>query len=565
MATLFHHGSILTMTDQDERPESVLVRDGLIEHVGPLAEGRALLREGDEEVDLDGAALLPGFIDPHGHLLTHGMMAACVDLAEVRSIDEMVAALREELARRPDADADRALIGVRYDPALLAEHRHPTRHDLDRVSTTVPVFVLHRSVHMGVGSTETLRRSAITAELPDPEGGRFGREADGRTPDGYIEELSALAAVGRGLAVEGGGTALIPGLAIDPAEALRLAQQDYLRHGITTAQEGAADPAAVDALAAAAQAGALDLDVVAYPLMSHGGAGCFADHPELAGAYRGNLRLGGYKIILDGSPQARSAWMSSPYEPLEEGPVPADATAEAGADAAAEEPGACACGYPALRDEELAGYVDLAVEQGRQLIVHCNGDAAAEQWIRAWEQVLERDPAASRMRPVMIHAQTVRPDQILRMARADMIASIFAVHVYFWGDVHLRNLGPVRGRRISPTRTALDAGLRVTLHQDAPVTPPDMMLTIWAAVNRISREGRPIGLEQRISTWEALRAVTADAAHQYGEEDSKGTIRPGIRADLVVLDRDPLATAPEQLRDIRVLRTIKDGRTVHRA
>lgn len=132
-------------------------------------------------------------------------------------------------------------------------------------------------------------------------------------------------------------------------------------------------------------------------------------------------------------------------------------------------------------------------------------------------------------------------------------------------DVHLRNFGPARGRRISPARSALDRGVRVTLHQDTPVTPPDMLLTIWAAVNRISRTGQEIGPEERISVWEALRAVTVEAAHQYGEEDSKGQIREGMRADLVILSDDPLAVAPRDLREITVLETIKDGEVAYRA
>lgn len=197
--------------------------------------------------------------------------------------------------------------------------------------------------------------------------------------------------------------------------------------------------------------------------------------------------------------------------------------------------------------------------------MHCNGDAAAQLWVDTAERVGADHPALLEARPVMIHSQTVRDDQLDRMSKLGMIASIFSVHTWFWGDVHLRNLGPVRGRRVSPARSALDRGVRVTLHQDTPVTPPDMLLTIWAAVNRISRTGQEIGPEERISTWEALRAVTVEAAHQYGEEDSKGQIREGMRADLVILSEDPLATAPECLREIAVLETLKDGVVMHRA
>ena len=326
---------------------------------------------------------------------------------------------------------------------------------------------------------------------------------------------------------------------------MQLAAEDYLRHGITTAQEGAADPTTVPGLVAAARTGGIGLDVVVYPVVQTGTA-VYEANPEFDRDYVGRLRLGGYKMILDGSPQARSAWMSEPYAA-----IPGD-----------ECPG---CAYPIHSPEQVEDFVRQVAAQGRQLIVHCNGDPAAELWVSTVERVGAEMPACREARPVIIHAQTVRDDQLDRMAPLGMIASIFSVHTWFWGDVHLRNFGPERGHRISPARSALDRGIRVTLHQDSPVTPPDMILTIWAAVNRISRTGQEIGPEQRISTWEALRSVTADAAYQYGEEDSKGLIREGMRADLVIMSDDPLATAPQDLRDLEVLTTIKDGVVVYPA
>ncbi|UEJ84166.1 amidohydrolase family protein [Brachybacterium halotolerans subsp. kimchii] len=298
-------------------------------------------------------------------------------------------------------------------------------------------------------------------------------------------------------------------------------------------------------LAEAARAGELPLDLVVYPVAAWG-APAREQFAEFTGDYAGRLRLGGYKLILDGSPQARSAWMSEPYEP-----IPGD-----------EHPG---CAYPAHSDEQVLAWTRELAADGVQLIAHCNGDAAAQQWTDTVTQVGAENPALLAERPVMIHAQTVRDDQLETMARLGMIASIFSVHTFFWGDAHLRNFGPRRGRRVSPARSALDRGVRVTLHQDSPVTPPDMLLSIWAAVNRISREGTPVGPEERISTWEALRAVTTDAAYQYGEEETKGQLSEGMRADLVILSADPLATDPQDLRDIEVLTTIKDGEVVHSA
>ncbi|MGP5365359.1 amidohydrolase [Brachybacterium tyrofermentans] len=540
--TLYHSGPILTMVDQDDAPEAVIVRDGRIAFVGALDAARAQLGTDATEVDLAGRALLPSFIDSHGHLLQHGALAALVDLEDATSIEDIVVAFRERLDQRDEGDRS-PLIGAKYDPNLLADGRHPTRFDLDAVSTEVPVFALHRSMHVAVGNSVLVDGAGLTADTPDPEGGRFGRTADG-TPDGYVEEHPAMAAFAATLDPEGSG-GLLPGGAADPSRAVSLAVEDYLRHGITTAQEGAADPTGIAGLVGVARAGGIGLDLVCYPVVQSGTV-AYDAHPDFAGEYVGGLRLGGYKMILDGSPQARSAWMSEPYAA-----IPGD-----------ECPG---CAYPIHSPEQVEKYVREVAAQGCQLIVHCNGDAAAELWVTTVERVGAEVPALLEARPVMIHAQTVRDDQLERMAQLGMIASIFSVHTWFWGDVHLRNFGPERGRRVSPARSALDRGVRITLHQDSPVTPPDMLLTIWAAVNRISRAGRPVGLEQRISTWEALRAVTADAAYQYGEEDSKGLIRDGMRADLVILSANPLTTAPQDLRDLEVLTTIKDGEVVFQA
>ncbi|MGP9613508.1 amidohydrolase [Brachybacterium sp. AOP42-B2-9] len=542
METLYHSGRILTMVAQDDAPEAMLVRDGRIAAVGPLDEVRMRAAAGAEAVDLAGRTLMPSFIDSHGHLLQHGMLAALVDLEHARSIAEIVTAFRDRLAQREAGDHT-PLIGAKYDPQLLAEGRHPTRADLDTVTTELPVFALHRSMHVAVGNSFLVDGAGLTAETPDPEGGRFGRSTDG-TPDGYVEEHPAMAAFMPLLSPDGGG-GLLPSSAADPAQAAELAAADYLRHGITTAQEGAADPATIAGLVDVARRNQLGLDVVVYPVVQSGTT-AFDQFPEFADDYVGRLRLGGYKMILDGSPQARSAWMSEPYAPIE----------------GDEEPG---CAYPIHTPQEVEDFTRAVAEQGKQLIVHCNGDAAAELWVSTAERIGAEHPALLKSRPVMIHAQTVRDDQLERMAPLGMIASIFSCHTWFWGDVHLRNFGPVRGRRVSPARSALDHGVRVTLHQDTPVTPPDMLLTIWAAVNRISRTGQPVGLEQRISTWEALRAVTCEAAYQYGEEDSKGQIREGMRADLVILSADPLSTPPQDLREIEVLQTIKDGEVVFRA
>ena len=202
-----------------------------------------------------------------------------------------------------------------------------------------------------------------------------------------------------------------------------------------------------------------------------------------------------------------------------------------------------------------------ALERDVQLLAHCNGDRAAEQYLSVMER-LERETGRRLRRPVMIHAQLVGRDQLPRLKALGMIPSFFVAHVYHWGEVHVKNFGLERAEHISPAGTACALGIPFTFHQDSPVIQPNMMETVWCAVNRRTKTGRLLGEEERISTLEALKAVTVYAAYQYFEEDRKGSLAVGKAADFVILGQDPLTADPMALRDIPVLETIKDGRTI---
>ena len=260
------------------------------------------------------------------------------------------------------------------------------------------------------------------------------------------------------------------------------------------------------------------------------------------GDYTGRLRIGGYKIVLDGSPQGRTAWMSKPYvngEPEY-------------------------CGYPWMKNELVDNLVKKAVSARKQILAHCNGDAASEQFISAYEKAVDKISNKEDLRPVMIHCQTVRNDQLERMSRLKMIASMFVGHVWYWGDIHMRNFGPERGKHISPVRDAIDKGVVVSFHQDTPVTKPDMLHSVWCAVNRISRSGKIIGEEQSVVVYDALKAITINAAYQYFEEKTKGSIKEGKIADLVILSHSPLEIDQKEIRNIKVLETIKEGETIYK-
>ena len=225
----------------------------------------------------------------------------------------------------------------------------------------------------------------------------------------------------------------------------------------------------------------------------------------------------------------------------------------------------------------MDGQVRGAVENGRQILAHCNGDAASGQYLAALEKAAAASPdkpdkpervdkleKIRALRPVMIHCQTVRDDQLDEMKELGVIPSIFVAHTWYWGDVHLKNLGPERGAHISPVRAALERGLVYNFHQDTPVLEPDMLQTVWCAANRVTRGGQPIGQDQCVGVYDALKGVTCNAAYAYHEEERKGTLEEGKLADLVILDRNPLKTDKRKIRDIQVLETVKEGETLYR-
>ena len=284
----------------------------------------------------------------------------------------------------------------------------------------------------------------------------------------------------------------------------------------------------------------LKLDIVVY-IMAEDYANAAIEFPEHINKYKDRIKIGGAKLILDGSPQGKSAWLTMPYENETE-----------------------YCGYPIHTDMEVEQVLLDSIKGNYQILVHCNGDAAAQQFINEYKKSFNMtSDAGTDLRPVMIHCQTIRDDQLDEMKKLRIIPSIFIGHVYYWGDVHLKNLGNIRGNHISPVKSALDRGLIYNFHQDAPVTRPNMLHSVWCAVNRLSKGGRSIGEDQCIGVYDALKGVTINAAYEYHEEEQKGSIKEGKKADLIILDNNPLEVDKLKIKDIRVVETIKSGETVY--
>lgn len=521
--TLYFNGPILTMAEP-LYAQALVTEGAFIRYVGSLEEAECAAGPGARRVDLAGRALLPAFLDAHSHLaaMANGLLQAPLeDCADVCRVCQRMA----DFIRERKIPRGAWVKGKGYDQNTLAEGAPPDRWALDRTCPDHPVVIQHASGHMGVFNSLALERLGVTEDTTCPPGGFMARDGAGRLT-GYMEETAFLSLLSQA-PME------------DPAQLLAAfsdAQDRYAAHGIATVQEGMLSAPLVPLYRELIRQDRLKLDVVGY---ADGGdpaaAGAFSD---CRGAYRGHFKLGGYKIFLDGSPQGRTAWMRQPY---------------------VDEPDYR--GYPTLTDDQVYERVCLAADHGMQLLAHCNGDAAAEQFLSA----VEKSAAAGRKldRPVMIHAQLLGLDQLERVKSLGVIPSFFVAHVYHWGEVHVENFGPSRAAEISPAGSALALDLPFTFHQDAPVIQPDMLETVWCAVNRRTKAGRLLGPNQRISALAALKAVTVNAARQYFEEDQKGSLVPGKRADLVILSGDPLAVDPAAIREIQVLETIKAGTTIY--
>lgn len=530
MNKIYYNGDIITMKSKDDNPTAIVTDEDKIIFVGDYDAAKGLYEDA-QQVNLEGKTIMPGFIDPHSHFFQTAQSIYMCDLSDAGSFSDIIEILDSYKKKH---DGVEMIFACGYDHNFLKEYAHPDKKILDAVSDTIPIYISHVSGHMGVANSALLKLAGITDDTPDPEGGRFGRYDDGSL-SGYMEEIPAL------MKILG---AAMPLIKIDMPSQLKKAQELYFRYGVTTVQEGAASKDVALGLARLAYAGLLDIDVVAY-IMDEEYADCAKQmHEYTLGTYIDHVRIGGSKIILDGSPQGKSAWLSQPYENEEN-----------------------YCGYPS---HELAYVEDAcrrALKGGYQILAHCNGDAAAEQFIEAYSRekaFADKVCSDTDTRPVMIHCQTVRDDQLDKMAEIKMIPSIFAGHIYFWGEVHRNNLGEKRAARISPVKSAVERGLVFNLHQDTPVTKPDMLHSVWCAVNRITKKGRVLGSEQCIDAYEALKGVTINAAYEYKEENIKGTIEAGKKADFVVLSDNPLKVKSENIKDIDVIYTIKDGNIVYK-
>lgn len=521
--TIYYNGKVITMEENEALAEAVAVKDGKIISVGTDEEINALQDDDTRKVDLGNNVLLPGFYDAHSHFPTTGYLGTVwVDLQSppvgpVKNIEDLIAELKEEVEKTPEGEW---ITGFGYDQTLLAEGRHPTRYDLDKVSTKHPIYITHTSGHMGVANSLALEQEGITKDTPNPPGGVIEKDPKTGEPTGLLQES---AAINPGWDITGE----------EQIEVVKKAVQDYASAGVTTSIIAGGS---YDEINQYNEQGLLPFR---FTVMSRSDE---APMPSIGDEW---VRPGGIKITHDGSIQGYTGYLTEPYYVQPEGESDFR-------------------GFPLQSREELTKRVVRLHKKGYQIAIHGNGDAAIDDILHAFRTAQEeysREDARHRIE----HAQMARADQIDEMKELGIAPSYFVSHTFYWGDAH-RDIfmGPERAANMSPLQWTIDRDVTFSIHLDSYIVPMSPLQAVWSAVNRLSRSNEVIGPDQRIKPMEALRSVTIDAAWQNFDEEIKGSIEPGKYADFVILEEDPLTINPEKIKDIQVLETIVNDETIYK-
>ena len=532
--TIYRGGPIITMDgDTPQTVEAVVARDGRIAFAGSEKQARKAAGKDPVVRDLKGATLLPGFIDAHSHFTVATMSAGGLDLREtggapISDIAGVSAAIREYVAR---ASGPGGWITVwQFDQENLAEKRYITRAELDAIAPDRPLVVLHVSLHGAVANSAALKAAGIDEVTPVPPGGMILRDDAGRLNGVLLEKAMFL---------------LLAKMPQPTAEqrlaALDAAQNAYFAEGYTHAQDGATQPPDLAFLTSPQARERLKIDLALLPFSP--GLDALLAKPDLKfGSYQGHVKLQGIKFVLDGSVQARTGYFTRDYKR---------------GSPAGHHPWH---GEPVLSETDFVAQAKKVHDRGWQLFVHANGDAAIDMAIRGFDALGIK--AADDRRPIVIHSQFQRRDQFAAYKRIGVGPAYFSNHAWYWADVHRTNFPAEVVDFISPFASARAAGLTPSNHSDYSVTPLDTRFMLWTAMARVSPTGVVSGPDERVGAYEALQALTTGPAWQIFEEDRKGRIKAGLLADFVILDRNPLTTPVTDIKAIKVLETIKDGRSV---
>lgn len=539
MKKVFTNGTILTMTDQSTA-EAVYVDENVIKYVGSLDQCKAEAEKDYEIIDLKGQCMLPGFVDPHTHPMMLGMCKIWADLSypKVKSIDDLVNVLKEHAKNLPPGEPIR---GYAFDQRKFKELRHPTNEDLDRVSTDAYVQIMHTSGHCNVCNTKLLRAIGVDDDTKDPDGGALGRDSSGK-PNGPLFDsandfLSGLDGVQPG---NHGPNIHMPDSKAGLMERFEVGQDYFVKAGITTVNEVQLTKQELNTYLEARDQGKLKIRIEMSFLSNYlddviklGFNSDFGDD---------RLTIGSIKFYSDASLLAGTANVSSGYLDSERDH-----------------------GYNYHSAEELKDILKKAHFNRLHTITHAQGDLAIEPILQAIEEAQNEDPWSEAIHRID-HCGLPTEEQVKRMGKVGIYPVPQTEMNYLYGDGVVEAVGMDIAKNYSPMGWFKQYDVPLVLSSDAPVTTPNPMEAIHAAVTRKTILGNTLGADQGISVNDALKAYTINAAKAVRRSHIAGSIEIGKLADFAILDKSPLSLNEDELdelRNIKVNETWLDGKKIY--
>lgn len=526
-------GSIVTMDDATPFAEALAIKNDKIIAVGSRAEIEKLVGPATERTELGSHVLYPGLIESHMHLWVTAINYDWIDCSAFtnKSLPDITQRIATAAAK---AKPGQWILGKLFDPSLLAGMPDLTVEDLDPLAPNNPVFILNASMHFAYVNSRALELAGITVDTPDPAGGLFGRSQDGKL-NGTLSEMAAIAPIMQH----------IDGITPDiVAQNICRVTDDAARVGVTAMREagtgGLFGTKEIPLLHHLQQQGNIKTRI---------SLGLFDDavknwpqSPDTAYlAGDEYIWIGARKIVTDGSNQGESGYQSQPYL------------------------GSTDRGKLDVTPTELKERIQWCHDNGWQVMIHANGDAAIDVTVKTYQEVL-KNTAVKDLRHRIEHCSLVSSDTLFdTMAKIGVTPSFLINHVYYWGKTLRDNvLGADRIHTLDRTAAALKAGLKFTMHSDYNVSPINPLHYVMVAATRTLWNSQDALVpDQRVTVEQALRAVTIDAAWQMHAEDKFGSLTPGKYADMVILDQDPQQVEPATIDQIAVIQTWRGGEVTY--
>ncbi|SDI11081.1 amidohydrolase [Chryseobacterium jejuense] len=537
---IYFGGDILTMVgDTPNYADAVWIKDGKIAYIGSLEEAKKQ-GKGAELANLEGKTLLPSFIDAHSHYINSLSVAnqANVSPAPIgpgKDVKSIIQTMKKFQADKKIPEGEDIIIqAYGYDDTMMPNDSLLNRDDLDAAFPHNPVIVGHISMHGAVLNSMALKKFNITDKTVTPPGGVIVRKPGTNEPYGLIMETAYLPIFDN----------LPKPTKEQEIEWSKIGQMMYAEAGITTAHDGATKISDLDVMKRANKANVNMIDVIAFPFITDLDT-ILAKYPQKDWLkYDNHFKIGGVKITIDGSPQGKTAYFTTPY--LHGGPNGETKWT----------------GELTFPQSDINNMVKRVYAMNVPLNLHANGDGAIDAFLQAHKEAAKDDLTKDR-HVTMIHSQFVRKDQLEEYPKFKILPSFYTLHTYYFADAHINNRGQTQADYMSPMKDAIGLGLKPTNHTDFVVLPLDQMMVLWSSVNRISRNNKPIGPDQRVTPYQGLQAITIHPAIQYMEQAAKGTLEKNKLADLVILDKNPLKEDKMKIKDIKVLQTIKEGKVIY--